>query len=55
MGTVFNQEFGGINLLLSNNDIKRELYNANNISIHPLNVDNIKGSSINLTASNMDN
>jgi len=40
-------------LLLSNNDIKRELVGANNISIHPLNLDNIKGSSVNLTASNM--
>ena len=38
-------------MLLSNNDIKRELIKAKNISIHPLIVENIKGSSINLTAS----
>lgn len=38
-------------MLLSNNDIKRELIKAKNISIHPLNIDNIKGSSINFTAS----
>jgi deoxycytidine triphosphate deaminase len=38
-------------LLLSNNDIKRELIKAKNISIYPLVVENIKGSSINLTAS----
>lgn len=38
-------------MLLSNNDIKRELIKAKNISIHPLMVENIKGSSINLTAS----
>lgn len=38
-------------MLLSNNDIKRELIKAKNISIHPLTVENIKGSSINLTAS----
>jgi len=38
-------------LLLSNNDIKRELVKAKNMSIHPLIIDNIKGSSINLTAS----
>lgn len=38
-------------LLLSNNDIKREIIKAKNISIHPLIVENIKGSSINLTAS----
>lgn len=38
-------------LLLSNNDIKRELIKAKNISVHPLIVENIKGSSINLTAS----
>ncbi|MDW0115023.1 hypothetical protein QT711_17825 [Sporosarcina saromensis] len=39
-------------MLLSNNDIKRELIQAKRISIHPLNLDNIKGSSINLSASN---
>ncbi|PEJ37505.1 hypothetical protein CN689_00975 [Peribacillus butanolivorans] len=38
-------------MLLSNNDIKREIIKAKNISIHPLIVENIKGSSINLTAS----
>lgn len=38
---------------LSNNDIKRELIKAKNMSIHPLTVENIKGGSINLTASNM--
>ncbi|MEY8757790.1 hypothetical protein AB9M93_25420 [Peribacillus frigoritolerans] len=38
-------------MLLSNNDIKRELIKTKNISIHPLLVENIKGSSINLTAS----
>lgn len=38
-------------MLLSNNDIKRELIKAKNISIYPLMVENIKGSSINLTAS----
>ncbi|MFD4927692.1 hypothetical protein ACFWMS_02035 [Peribacillus butanolivorans] len=38
-------------MLLSNNDIKRELIKAKNLSIHPLLVENIKGSSINLTAS----
>lgn len=38
-------------MLLSNNDIKRELINARNLCIHPLVVDNIKGSSINFTAS----
>lgn len=39
-------------MLLSNNDIKRELIEGN-IRIHPLNMDNIKGGSINLTASKM--
>lgn len=38
-------------MLLSNNDIKRELIKTKNISIYPLMVENIKGSSINLTAS----
>ncbi|MBM7691134.1 deoxycytidine triphosphate deaminase [Peribacillus deserti] len=38
-------------MLLSNNDIKREIIKTKNISIHPLIVENIKGSSINLTAS----
>lgn len=38
-------------ILLSNNDIKRELIKAKNIGIHPLKTENIKGSSINLTAS----
>ncbi|GMG75480.1 hypothetical protein ShirakiTB12_39480 [Priestia megaterium] len=38
-------------MLLSNNDIKRELIKAKNLSIYPLVVENIKGSSINLTAS----
>ncbi|MBX9999589.1 hypothetical protein H7S55_05390 [Priestia aryabhattai] len=38
-------------MLLSNNDIKRELIKARNLSIHPLKMENIKGSSINLTAS----
>jgi len=37
--------------MLSNNDIRRELINAKNIAIHPLKTENIKGSSINLTAS----
>lgn len=40
-----------LNLLLSNNDIKREIIRAKNISIYPLTTENIKGSSINLTAS----
>ena len=40
-------------MLLSNNDIKREMIEGKNICIHPLKLDNIKGSSINLTASNM--
>ncbi|HDR4897215.1 hypothetical protein [Bacillus thuringiensis] len=35
-------------MLLSDNDIKRELIKGENITIYPL---NIKGSSINLTAS----
>ncbi|MEB9858624.1 hypothetical protein COJ37_13620 [Bacillus cereus] len=39
-------------MLLSNNDIKRELIKGN-IRIHPLNMDNIKGGSINLTASQL--
>ncbi|MFD5853878.1 hypothetical protein ACFWGC_27570 [Cytobacillus pseudoceanisediminis] len=38
-------------MLLSNNDIKRELIKAKNLAIYPLKVENIKGSSINLTAS----
>lgn len=38
-------------MLLSNKDIKRELIKAKNISIHPLREENIKGSSLNLTAS----
>ncbi|MFC0235145.1 dCTP deaminase domain-containing protein [Fictibacillus phosphorivorans] len=38
-------------MLLSNNDIKREIIKVKNISIYPLMVENIKGSSINLTAS----
>lgn len=38
-------------MLLSINDIKRELVRAKKLSIHPLKIDNIKGSSINLTAS----
>lgn len=38
-------------MLLSNNDIKRGLLNAKQLAIHPLKVENIKGSSINLTAS----
>lgn len=37
--------------MLSNNDIKRELIKSKNLAIHPLKVENIKGSSINLTAS----
>lgn len=40
-----------VSLLLSNNDIKRELIKRKNIGIHPLMTENIKGSSINLTAS----
>lgn len=40
-------------MTLSNNDIKRELIKGNNISIHPLKLGNIKGSSINFTASKM--
>ncbi|MGX5538909.1 dCTP deaminase domain-containing protein [Bacillus wiedmannii] len=40
-------------MLLSNNDIKRELIKAKNIAIHPLSLDKIRGSSINMTASNM--
>lgn len=38
-------------MLLSDNDIKRELIKGENIMIYPLNIKNIKGSSINLTAS----
>lgn len=38
-------------MLLSNNDIKREIIKSKNISIYPLKIENIKGSSINLTAS----
>lgn len=38
-------------MLLSNNDIKEELIKAKNLAIHPLKVENVKGSSINLTAS----
>ncbi|TFH63498.1 dCTP deaminase domain-containing protein [Peribacillus frigoritolerans] len=40
-------------MLLSNNDIKREMIDGKNICVHPLKLDNIKGSSINLTASKM--
>lgn len=50
---VGNNEWGGMALQLSNDDIKRELIKAKNISVHPLIVENIKGGSINLTASNM--
>ncbi len=38
-------------MLLSDNDIKRELIKGENIMIYPLNIKNITGSSINLTAS----
>ncbi|CAH0310193.1 hypothetical protein ACIQW7_27915 [Peribacillus simplex] len=38
-------------MLLSNNDIKRELIKAKKLSIYPLILENIKASSINLTAS----
>ncbi|MFE1242973.1 hypothetical protein ACFW35_02485 [Fictibacillus sp. NPDC058756] len=38
-------------MLLSDRDIMREIMNGENLMIHPLKVDNIKGSSINLTAS----
>lgn len=38
-------------MLLSNNDIKQELIKAKNLAIHPLKLENVKGSSINLTAS----
>ncbi|HFK1746938.1 hypothetical protein CN463_18090 [Bacillus cereus] len=38
-------------MLLSNNDIKRELIRAKNLAIYPLKLENVKGSSINLTAS----
>ncbi|PIC83028.1 hypothetical protein [Sporosarcina sp. P1] len=38
-------------MLLSNTDIKRELVRAKKLSIYPLNVHNIKASSINLTVS----
>ncbi|WP_138419825.1 dCTP deaminase domain-containing protein [Aquibacillus sediminis] len=38
-------------MLLSNNDIKREIVKRKNICIYPLILENIKGSSINLTAS----
>jgi len=38
-------------MLLSNNDIKQELIKAKNLAIYPLKLDNIKGSSVNLTAS----
>lgn len=37
--------------MLSDKDIIRELIDGKNIMIHPLNLENIKGSSINLTAS----
>lgn len=37
--------------MLSSEDIKKELIGAKNIAIHPLVIENIKGSSINLTAS----
>lgn len=40
-----------MSLLLSDNDIKRELIKGENIMIYPLHIRNIKGSSINLTAS----
>ncbi|WP_138859154.1 dCTP deaminase domain-containing protein [Exiguobacterium mexicanum] len=40
-------------MLLSNNDIKREIVKAKNISIYPLKLENIKGSSLNLSASKM--
>jgi|SRR5699024_8983949 len=44
-------KFEGVyTMLLSDNDIKRELINAKNIAIYPLKLENIKGSSINLTA-----
>lgn len=38
-------------MLLSNHDIKQELVKAKKLSILPLFIDNIKASSINLTAS----
>lgn len=38
-------------MLLSDKDIKRELIKGKNLMVHPLNINRIKGSSINLTAS----
>lgn len=42
---------GGTNVLLSDVDIKNELIDGENLIIYPLKLENIKGSSINLTAS----
>lgn len=42
---------GGTNMLLSDVDIKKELIDGENLIFHPLKLENIKGSSINLTAS----
>lgn len=39
--------------VLSNVDLEKELYKNKNIMIYPLNLDNIKGSSYNLTASSL--
>jgi deoxycytidine triphosphate deaminase len=39
--------------VLSNIDIERELVKGKNLIIHPLNLENIKGSTYNLTASNL--
>lgn len=48
---IFLSNVGGVKMLLSNNDIKRELIKAKNLAIYPLKLENVKGSSLNLTAS----